>query len=1163
MSKYGRKPRPRGSKAGQWSSEGLSDETVQNNNNYTYNNYNNNNSQQSRRGGGGNYNNSNNYRNNNNRNNRNNYKIRPTIPQLIELVKPSKNTGFRSIPVIPTHKEIISFPPPESIPINKIETPYSSIEEYLETHYKLLREDCIRPLREGIEDYIYPKEDVKAKDNVKDGVKDDSNKLIDPRRPSLRIYENINLVGVTYANVGVVHRISFRTQHGERIKWITSKRLIPGTLVIFTKDKFKTVKFATVVSRHESLLEKSWDLQIDVLFRPEDAEFVLPEGYIMVEATSSYFEAYRHVLNVLQEMNPETLPFQEHIINGNGKIEIPKYLEMRMQSNPKYDFEEIPAFPDLEKHLGTSHIDVTKDWNEWPHIDQMNTELHATQYEALKRIISRKLALIQGPPGTGKTYIGLAAVKILLKNTPGVIIIACQTNHALDQFLSGILEFEPEVVRLGSRSKSEKIKNLTLFSKFQSLRNSDTESAPYNPETGRLYKKRDTIMNKMTKLCREIEDPYISLDYVISNKILSEAQLQSLKQEDWVSSSSNNDSKDDDQKNIKDWLTESVSTHSAVHAEIEFNVSQAVDIEKKKDEEDEDEVDEEVLKEIQEEFQSVEGGKMVNGSFSELRGEQYINDDVYVNENDLNRYAKCKDLWEIPTNVRAVLHNRWRNERLEVICDELKQLFQEYQKLSNEIKREKIREDLAILKSARVVGMTTTAAAKYHELLINLKPKIMIVEEAAETLEAHIVTALTPYTEHLILIGDHQQLRPNVSVYDLAKNHNLDVSLFERLTKFLPLTQLTEQRRMRTEIRELLTPIYGDILTDHPRVNDYPKVQGIVDDLFFFDHTQEETTMANSMSKYNEFEAKICSKLASFLVKNGTNPQTITILSMYSGQRRKIEDLLRNESRSYPQIKSIRVSSVDGYQGEENEIIILSLVRSRDPRYGIGFLRVSNRVCVALSRAKHGLYIFGNEAQLSRQSDLWKIILRRMKKNSCLGQFIDLFCPKHSDIEKGFDGLALTQAWCYNDIPSIGGCTKKCGESLPCGHICDNECHFELHTRISCQAKCTSTLKCGHPCKNKCGEACGDCKVTIQLDPECGHSKEITCDIAFSSKYKCKERCSKKLECGHKCEKACSAPCTTNCDVDVKFKYPCGHINRVKCYQLETKKNEPCYFCKP
>lgn len=78
-------------------------------------------------------------------------------------------------------------------------------------------------------------------------------------------------------------------------------------------------------------------------------------------------------------------------------------------------------------------------------------------------------------------------------------------------------------------------------------------------------------------------------------------------------------------------------------------------------------------------------------------------------------------------------------------------------------------------------GMTTTGAAKYQAVLNAVKPKIVIIEEAAEVLESHVITSLSGGTKHAILIGDHQQLRPNPAVYKLAKQYNLDVSLFERL----------------------------------------------------------------------------------------------------------------------------------------------------------------------------------------------------------------------------------------------------------------------------------------------------------------------------------------------------------------------------------------------
>ncbi|CAG8809414.1 5395_t:CDS:2, partial [Dentiscutata erythropus] len=233
----------------------------------------------------------------------------------------------------------------------------------------------------------------------------------------------VKLVGVTFASMGMVHRISFRTQHLERVK---CKRLIPGTLVVLSDDNFETMKFATVISRPLELLGKTHDLQIEVFFGPDDAEFVWPEkGYTMVESTS-YFEAYRHVLKVLQELDPDSLPFKTHIVDLVTDIDEPEYLKRR---HSVYDFGKAIPFENIEESFGTSKIDIRKDW---PPLEQLNSTLHASQYEAMKQMLTKRFALIQGPPGTGKTYVGLAAVQILVENSSGTIMIACQTNHALD-----------------------------------------------------------------------------------------------------------------------------------------------------------------------------------------------------------------------------------------------------------------------------------------------------------------------------------------------------------------------------------------------------------------------------------------------------------------------------------------------------------------------------------------------------------------------------------------------------------------------------------------------------------------------------------------------------------------------------------------------------------
>lgn len=202
--------------------------------------------------------------------------------------------------------------------------------------------------------------------------------------------------------------------------------------------------------------------------------------------------------------------------------------------------------------------------------------------------------------------------------------------------------------------------------------------------------------------------------------------------------------------------------------------------------------------------------------------------------------------------------------------------------------------------------------------------------------------------------SDHQQLRPSTAVHELAENHALGVSLFERLVKnSFPFTRLSHQRRMRPEIRSLINPIYIDPpLDDHPDVFIYPPIRGMEQSLFFLSHTEDETHLSDSASKVNEHEAKMVAKLSVYLLLQGYCTEDITIITMYAGQKSLIKKALREERRPYADPEPIQVSSVDGFQGEENKIIIMSLVRS-NTNGQIGFLKVVNRVCVSLSRAKH------------------------------------------------------------------------------------------------------------------------------------------------------------------------------------------------------------------
>lgn len=95
----------------------------------------------------------------------------------------------------------------------------------------------------------------------------------------------------------------------------------------------------------------------------------------------------------------------------------------------------------------------------------------------------------------------------------------------------------------------------------------------------------------------------------------------------------------------------------------------------------------------------------------------------------------------------------------------------------------------------------------------------------------------------------------------------------------------------------------------------------------------------------------------------------------------------------------MRITSVDNFQGEDNKIILLSLVRSNEEN-NIGYLTFKNRICVALSRAKHGLYILGNMNVLGKACKIWKKIHAELIKQEAIGSELDLMCETHRTIHK-------------------------------------------------------------------------------------------------------------------------------------------------------------------
>ncbi|RYC63358.1 hypothetical protein CHU98_g2843 [Xylaria longipes] len=428
---------------------------------------------------------------------------------------------------------------------------------------------------------------------------------------------------------------------------------------------------------------------------------------------------------------------------------------------------------------------------------------------------------------------------------------------------------------------------------------------------------------------------------------------------------------------------------------------------------------------------------------------------------------------------RQALCHTWTGELMEEHVEEFVSLEADFRKAKSDFESVHREIDLRVLSQCKVIGVTTTGLARNLELLRKVNSKVLLCEEAGEVLESHILTALLPSLEHVILIGDHLQLRPQVANYDLSienplgEQYSLDVSLFERLVKPVHLAQpkiafdtLTVQRRMHPSISSLIREtIYSD-LEDATHLSDYPEVVGMRKRLFWFDHINPESksdpTQPLSTSHTNDFEVDMVSAMVSHLVRQGVYAHDqIAVLTPYLGQLHKLRKRLRNsfeivlgerdineldkqgleldaENSRKIQKKSLgkflTLATVDNFQGEEADVVVISLVRS-NPDGRCGFLKTPNRINVLLSRAKHGMYIFGNAATYSRVQ-MWSDVIGMLKSEGNFGSKLPLQCPRHKD--KAIQVGSLDD---FSRLSPEAGCNVQCLQRLSCGHTCTSPCH--------------------------------------------------------------------------------------------------------------------------
>lgn len=276
-----------------------------------------------------------------------------------------------------------------------------------------------------------------------------------------------------------------------------------------------------------------------------------------------------------------------------------------------------------------------------------------------------------------------------------------------------------------------------------------------------------------------------------------------------------------------------------------------------------------------------------------------------------------------------------------------------------------------LLDGAEVLCVTLTGID--HEVLGPRQFNLAVVDEACQSTEPACWIPLFR-SQRLILAGDHCQLPPTV-VSTEATKEGFGVSLQERLIKRygekLISRRLTVQYRMHAAIAqfssnefyngELTAPpeVAGHLLCDLPDITRSPLTESPIDFIDTAGASYSEELEPDGESRRNPEEAALVVRKITALMEAGLKPEQIAVISPYAAQVR----LLREKVGAADDAEGVEVDTVDGFQGREQEVVIISLVRSNNTGE-IGFLGDTRRMNVALTRARLKLIVIGDSATI-------------------------------------------------------------------------------------------------------------------------------------------------------------------------------------------------------
>ena len=350
-----------------------------------------------------------------------------------------------------------------------------------------------------------------------------------------------------------------------------------------------------------------------------------------------------------------------------------------------------------------------------------------------------------------------------------------------------------------------------------------------------------------------------------------------------------------------------------------------------------------------------------------------VNDKMlsFTYERRFEDHPDYAQLWAIRKAIRELRAHRKRGD------DKYHQKLERLKERATELE---IRINAQLFGEARVIACTLVGSA--HRLLERQKFGTLFIDEAAQALEAACWIPLRKVSR-VVLAGDHCQLPPTVKSIAALKG-GLGKTLMERIVENKPevVTLLKMQYRMNEEIMRFSSSwFYGNQVESAPEV----KYRSILDfdipmtwiDTSQFEIPEEsnltfkEQFVGESFGRINKAEAELTLlTLETYFNKIGKQRilderLDVGIISPYRAQVQYLRRQIKKKEWAKPYRQLISVNTVDGFQGQERDIILISLVRANDDGQ-IGFLRDLRRMNVAITRARMKLIILGDASTMTR-----------------------------------------------------------------------------------------------------------------------------------------------------------------------------------------------------